>query len=217
MLQRYASRFDAVEINSSFYRPHRRETYLRWAAETPGRFRFAVKMPQRITHELALARAAPDLELFFEQVAGLGRKLGCVLVQLPGSFAFAAPLVRRFLGLVRALHDGPVAWEPRHRSWFTPAADALLSRHGVARVAADPACAPEAGEPGASDAIRYWRLHGSPRMYWSPYGPERIAALSARIASATAPTWVVFDNTAAGHAVADALALRALLGTRRVR
>jgi uncharacterized protein YecE (DUF72 family) len=100
-LERYAQRFDAVEIDTSFYRPHKRETYERWAASTPSGFRFAVKLPKTVTHELRLAGAMPAFDEFLAQVAGLGDRLGCLVVQLPPSLAFDAAVVRRFLADVR--------------------------------------------------------------------------------------------------------------------
>src|ERR1700710_2534323 len=87
-LARYATRLNAVEINSSFYRPHQRKTYERWAASVPLDFRFAVKLPRAITHDARLAEADAALEVFHTQVSGLGRKLGPLLVQLPPSLVF---------------------------------------------------------------------------------------------------------------------------------
>ena len=63
-LARYAGRFDAVEINSSFYRPHRPATYARWAASVPHGFRFAMKIPREITHTRRLADAMDPLDRF---------------------------------------------------------------------------------------------------------------------------------------------------------
>ena len=82
-LVRYASRFAGVEINSSFYRPHRLSTYQRWADDVPEHFRFAVKMPKTITHEGRLRDVAEPLLRFLGEIARLGDKLGPVLIQLP--------------------------------------------------------------------------------------------------------------------------------------
>jgi uncharacterized protein YecE (DUF72 family) len=71
-LVRYASRFDGVEINSSFYRPHRVSTYQRWAGDAPDHFRFAVKMPKTITHEGRLREVDEPLQRFLGEIAGLG-------------------------------------------------------------------------------------------------------------------------------------------------
>ena len=92
-------------------------------------------------------RRAP-LERFLDETAGLGGKRGPILVQLPPSFAFDARVAGRFLTLLRARYEGPVVCEPRHATWASAAADALLSQHRVARVAADPALFPEAALPG---------------------------------------------------------------------
>ena len=206
-LERYAQRFNAVEINSSFYRPHRRATYQRWAASVPTGFAFTVKAPRTITHDLRLAGADAALEAFLDQATGLGSKLGVLLFQLPPRFGFERDAVATFFRALRRRHDGPVACEPRHAGWFTAEAEALLIEHRIARVAADPAVVPPAAEPGGSNALRYFRLHGSPRVYRSDYEPDRIAHYAARM---TPAAWCIFDNTAEAAAIGNALALAAI-------
>src|ERR1043165_5217351 len=90
MLARYATRFNATEINSSFHRPHKRETYVRWAAIVPAEFRFSAKLPRTITHDARRRGAGRDLDRFAGEVDGLGRKLALLLVQLPPSLPFEA-------------------------------------------------------------------------------------------------------------------------------
>lgn len=116
-LQRYAARLGAVEINSSFYRPHLPATYARWACAVPADFRFAVKLPKHITHELQLERFEAALDTFLGQCQHLGDRLGCLLVQLPPSLAHDDGRDRRFFERLRQRHAGPVAVEPRHASW----------------------------------------------------------------------------------------------------
>jgi uncharacterized protein YecE (DUF72 family) len=145
-----------------------------------------------------------------------------VLVQLPPSLAFDAATAGRFFAMLRRRHDGRVACEPRHASWFTPAAQALLERHRIARVAADPALLPSAAVPGgaATAGWRYWRWHGSPRMYYSGYGDAALRALADVLlhqASARAPAWCIFDNTAHGHAMDDAARLQEYMAFGEVR
>ena len=91
-LQRYAARFSCVEINSSFYRPHRPQTYARWAASVPAGFRFAVKAPRTITHDARLREPRALLQPFLEEIGALGATLGPLLIQLPPSLAFDAAL-----------------------------------------------------------------------------------------------------------------------------
>ena len=213
-LARYATRFDAVEINSSFYRPHATATYARWAASVPADFRFSVKLPKAITHEARLQRTGDALSRFTDQIAGLGKRLGGVLVQLPPSLAFDARIADTFFATLRRRLDAAVACEPRHASWFDPRVDTIWRRYAIARVAADPARLPEAAQPGGSGRWRYWRLHGSPRMYYDGYDDARLRAFATALrsgAKAGRPAWCVFDNTAAGHAIADAVRLQALL------
>ncbi len=205
-LARYSRRLPAVEINSSFHRPHRPSTYARWAAETPEGFAFAVKVPKEITHQRRLVDVAEPLGRFLDEVAALGAKRGPLLVQLPPSFGFDAGVVERFFSEVRDRAPGLVACEPRHPSWFGPEADRLLAGLEVARVAADPAVVPMAAEPGGWGGLAYYRLHGSPRIYHSAYDPAALESLAGRLAGA-APAWCFFDNTASGAATADALGL----------
>lgn len=207
-LERYAGRFAAAEINSSFHRPHRPETYVRWAEAVPESFSFAAKVPREITHDRRLADAAEPLARFLGEVGGLGAKLGPLLVQLPPKLGFDPALAEAFFGLLRDRHPGPVACEPRHASWFGDEADALLRRFKVARVAADPARVPQAADPGGFPGLVYYRLHGSPVIYRSAYGDafmEDLAASLARHANGGTPAWCIFDNTMLGAATATAL------------
>lgn len=210
-LERYAARFDAVEINTSFYRPHKRATWERWAASVPPHFRFAVKLPKAITHEAKLIDCDDALARFADEVGGLGGKHAVTLVQLPGKFDFAAGVVDAFFAALRRIVPGAIACEPRNPGWFTPDADALLAAHGVARVAADPAKVPAAALPGGDRGFSYWRFHGSPRIYWSRYDEAMVAA---QAAAARDGDWVIYDNTGSGAAAANALEFGALLGRR---
>ena len=207
-LQRYASRFNAVEINSSFYRPHLPKTYARWGESVPSGFRFSLKMPKRITHELRLRQCETALEEFLEQCAPFGERLGCLLVQLPPSLSYEPSSASAFFMAVRRCFAGNVVLEPRHASWL--AAEAMLQDLHIGRVAADPPVIDATPTCAGWQGVRYWRLHGSPRIYHSAYGPERLREFARHLDRSVAdgiPTWCIFDNTASGHAVADALYL----------
>jgi uncharacterized protein YecE (DUF72 family) len=214
-LYRYARYFSCAEINSSFHRPHTSLTYAKWAASTPDDFCFAVKLPRAITHDQQLRRATPLLESFLAQSSGLGSKRGPLLVQLPPSFAFDARRAGRFFELLRARHQGPVVCEPRHPTWTEASATRLLVRFAVARVGADPPRAAGLHEPGGWSGIAYYRWHGSPRPYFSPYAPEALDKLAAALRDRTrqADAWCIFDNTGSGSAAGNAVDLRALLET----
>ena len=207
-LERYATRFDGVEINSSFYRPHRRSTWERWAASVPDGFRFSVKAPRTMTHERKLADCADLITAHLDEVSALGPKLAVHLVQLPPSLAFDEQFADRFFGLLRAATAAHIACEPRHASWFEAEADTMLDRHQVARVAADPARVPQAAFPGGWPGFAYFRLHGSPVIYRSSYDDPALEGYASSLLSAAVhgDAWCIFDNTLGG-ATSNALDL----------
>ena len=213
-LERYAALFDCVEINSTFYKAHRRATFARWSASVPGHFRFSVKVPRAITHDQSLVATDVLLAVFLDEVSALGNRLGPLLIQLPPSLVFNRATADEFFGVLRSMHPGLVVCEPRHASWFETDADALLGSYRVARAVADPAPVPAAMTPGGWRAMHYTRLHGSPRMYYSSYSASFLDAIAAE-EDASSEQWCIFDNTASGVAIGDALALRARLASGR--
>jgi uncharacterized protein YecE (DUF72 family) len=210
LLARYAKLLPAVEINSTFYRPHRASTFERWAASVPRAFRYSVKIPREITHDQRLAGSAKLVKTFLADLAPLGARLGCLLVQLPPTLAFEARIANAFFTTLRKQFDGGVALEPRHASWFGDSANRLLKKFKVARVAADPPRAKDDGEPGGWPGLAYFRLHGAPRIYYSSYEDGYLDALAGRLQvlrRARIPTWCIFDNTTLGAATSNALSL----------
>ena len=213
-LERYGRRLDAAEINSAFYKPHRRETYERWAASVPEDFRFSVKLPKSITHERRLIDCADLLDQFLAQAGGLGAKLGVILVQLAPRLAFDEAAALAFLDELCPRTDARIAIEPRHESWFEDRVNEELQGRRIARVAADPALFPGADQPSGWGGLAYFRLHGSPVIYRSNYA-DRLDTISRQIAKAAATeVWCIFDNTIENHALANALALAGSLRSR---
>ncbi|WP_156396414.1 DUF72 domain-containing protein [Noviherbaspirillum sp. Root189] len=210
-LERYARVLTGVEINTSFYRPHRPVTYARWRDSVPAGFRFSAKVPKIITHEMRLKDVADPLERFVGEVRNLGHKLDCLLVQLPPRLAFDADVAHRFFVDLRTMIDVDVVCEPRHASWFTPVAADLLHHRKVSYVIADPqvSTVPIDDIAGHMPTV-YLRLHGSPEMYYSAYTDTYLDELAVRIRAyldGGSKVWCVFDNTANGAAVPNALSL----------
>jgi uncharacterized protein YecE (DUF72 family) len=216
-LQRYAEYFNAVEVNTTFYRRPRPGTIQRWEAATPPDFRFAVKVPRSITHDARLVGVEAEVREFCQLCDGFGEKLGPLLVQLPPSLFFDADVAARFLEVMAHATPARIVLEPRHVSWFSEPVERLLSEHGIARAAADPACCPAAALPVPSRGLCYFRWHGSPKSYFSAYQPEAIAHLANSILSARvsgggrALTYCFLDNTALGAAPVNALSLKSRL------
>lgn len=205
-LERYAQRFTAVEINTSFKSFHQPSTYARWASTVPENFRFSVKMHQQITHEQQLGDTSL-LDRFLDGITRLGDRLGPVLVQTPPSLEFKASMAERFFSALRRKFDGALACEPRHPTWFGEEPESMFKDLQVARVAADPPQAEHGDQPGGWDGLVYYRLHGSPRVYYSSYSEDFLRNLlqKLRVAVQRGPVWCIFDNTASGAATENAL------------
>lgn len=217
-LQRYAERLNAVEINTSFYKHHRPQTYARWAASVPPHFRFSVKVPRALTHDGELTADPDILDQYIEEISGLGDKLGVLLLQLPPKLEYKRRAASQFFKAIQRRIDVPIACEPRHASWGSEQANALLNDFSVARVAADPPLWPGADEPGGWPGLVYFRWHGQPRKYYSDYGASCLQKLETEMAASRAKrVWAIFDNTAHGHALGNALTVSAAVAREKPR
>ena len=213
-LERYAQCLAAVAINIPFNRPHRVETYARWAASMPERFRFVVKLARTITHVRRLVRAEGLLCPCLGEVAGLGPKLGPLLIQLPPSLRFDPNASPGLLRAFRDIHAGSIVCEPRPARWFAPDVDTLLAERCITRVAADPATVPGDMSRAAGTSLRYEGLQGSPKTYHSTDPPSTLDALADRLRVGPGhgrECGCIFDKTAAFAAMGDALATRGRL------
>ncbi len=204
-LQRYASKFPITEINQTFYKLPRPSTLQKWADTTPADFRFSVKLHRNFTHFHKL-KSTQELKEFIEAVSHLGNKLFSILVQLPPSLQFDKNIAASFLTLLRDFFHGYIAIEPRHASWQE--AEDLLKKLQIARVAANPVRYGNDCKPGGYEDFLYYRLHGSPKIYYSEYSKDFLQDLAVSLLAHPAKEKVViFDNTASGAAIKNALEL----------
>ena len=129
----YASVFDSVELDTTFYHPPRASVVRSWAKHTPAHFRFTAKVPQRITHEAKLSSISEHMNQFVAALEPLGERRGPLLVQLPAEFTRdddTASVLDRFL--TASPREARLAVEFRHPSWHTPVTYDLLRRHRAA-------------------------------------------------------------------------------------
>ena len=214
-LERYANRFNAVEINSSFYRNHKADTYSRWRDSVPNEFRFSVKLSKEITHEDRLRSDAGKIADLVHNIAHLKEKLGVLLIQLPPSLEFNQAVARQFFENLRQVFRTRVAIEPRHKTWISPDALDLLNKFQISKVVADPERSP-AEDPGHTTSFKYFRLHGSPEMYKSSYDGlalENWLKMMTERDHFIHSVWAIFDNTTLGFATQNALTLKHLLSS----
>lgn len=135
MLHYYGERFRTVEINNTFYRMPKISVLQAWAGEVPGDFKFALKAPQRITHQQRLKDAGDALSYLLEVTAVLQERLGPLLFQLPPYFKKDVPRLRDFLALLPSQRRA--AFEFRHASWFDDEVFQLLRDHDAALCVAE--------------------------------------------------------------------------------
>ena len=154
-LAEYVRHYATVEIDSTFYGTPRRSTVERWREVAPGGFLFAAKFPQEITHERGLVDCEQATIDFVRTMAGLGDRLGPLLIQLPPSFAVEGmDVLERFLS---NLPEGPrYAVEVRHRSWIDSDLPALLREHGAALTLVDYPRMPRQEEATANFSYIRW-------------------------------------------------------------
>nr|WP_308494365.1 DUF72 domain-containing protein [Microvirga aerophila] len=130
------------------------------------------------------------------------------------SFKFDPDAAEAFFRTLRDSFGGDIVCEPRYATWFTADVDAFMTKRQVARVAADPQPHPDAKQPGGWCGLAYYRLHGSPKMYYSSYSDEAITQIAGELKGLQAKgtrTWCIFDNTAEFAATANALATAVLV------
>jgi len=135
MLNYYAERFGAVEINNTFYAMPKAAVLEKWAEAVPAEFKFVLKAPQRITHIQRLKDADDSVSYFLEVTGTLKERLGPLLFQLPPNLKKDASRLRAFLALLPARRRA--AFEFRHASWFDDEVFCLLRDHGASLCLAD--------------------------------------------------------------------------------
>jgi uncharacterized protein YecE (DUF72 family) len=139
-----------------------------------------------------------------------------IVASLPFSETAVSFTLPFLIDTLREGFFGKVVWEPRHHSWFAPEVEALWDEYRISRVAADPACVPVAAQPSGCDSLFYFRLHGSPRRYYSSYSEDFLDSLASELArfAMIGNAWCIFDNTASGFAIPNGLALQGRLNAR---
>jgi uncharacterized protein YecE (DUF72 family) len=216
----YASHFDTVEVNNTFYRLPEAATFAAWRTATPGRFLMAVKASRYLTHLKRLRDPEEPIARLFDRAAALGPRLGPVLYQLPGAFARDLDRLARFLAALP--RDWPVAgqrgpvrrrlthvMEFRHPSWYVADTFDLLARARVSLCLHDKAGAAIA-EPVIGPAV-YVRFHGTTGQYHGSYDDGTLRRWAGRLrefAEEKRPTYVYFNNDPQAVAVGNALTLR---------
>jgi uncharacterized protein YecE (DUF72 family) len=207
-LEHYATLFDTVEVNTTFYRLPLRTSVARWVEQTPPAFLFTVKMSRYVTHIKRLTDLGQGLARFYERIEPLAGtpKLGPVLWQLPASFRRDDD---RLGAALAALPPGRHCFEFRHQSWFADEVYALLRSYDVALVIGD-----HPQRPFQSDELTagwtFVRFHYGSRGRNGNYSQRELEGWARRIETwlEQADVYAYFNNDWHGYAVANGLWLR---------
>ena len=209
-LEHYVESFATVENNNAFYRLPPRETFESWRSRVPGDFVMAVKASRFLTHMKRLRDPEEPVRRLLDASAGLGDRLGPILLQLPPNMA-ADPqrlgdCLRQFPGSIR------VAVEPRHDSWWTDETQEVLAARGAALCWVDVMGRPRAPLWRTAD-WGYLRLHEGAAKPWPRYGRDALRSWVERLAttwSDKTDVYVFFNNDPGGAAVRDAATFASL-------
>jgi uncharacterized protein YecE (DUF72 family) len=211
-LNYYASLFNSVEINSSFYKIPMARTVEKWAADVPDDFRFTFKLWGGITHARGLDYTKSDIGRFLESVGNAAHKKGCLLVQFPASIKIS--YFHKIKNLVSDIHEASqagewkIAIEFRDKSWYNDTVYEWLEQYGAAIVTHD---MPASSTPltGMDTSFIYLRFHGEKGDYRGCYTDEFLEEYAAYIKNWLAEGKYVFTyfNNTMGDAVHNALLL----------
>ena len=215
-LEFYSRTFNSVELNVTFYRLPKRQTFETWKEQTPPHFRFVIKGSRYITHLRRLLQSAEALDNFFTNAAGLGKKLICVLWQLPPSMKMNIQRLDDFLHVLKEKYGWcRHSFEFRNPSWFTPQTYECLTRYDASLCIAD---SPRASTPVHTSAtFLYLRFHGGRVLYGSEYSRQELAAWAtnaARWMRGKTVLFAFFNNDAQGFAVKNAQMFKELINEK---
>lgn len=209
-LEFYLTKFNCVELNSSFYHLPKEKTVEGWMRRTPGTFRFCPKISRFITHQKHLSGCGEALKNFFDVFEGMRSRMGPLLIQITPGLSRDDALITDFFELLGTHgHSFRFAVEVRHRSWIADPVFELLSRYGIAFVIADSDGRFPFSETVITDMV-YLRLHGPEQLYASDYDESQLRRYAEKIIhwlGTGHEVWVFFNNDFHGYAVKNALKL----------
>jgi uncharacterized protein YecE (DUF72 family) len=208
----YLTLFPTVEINATFYRFFKDQTYLNWRERTPAGFRFVLKVPRLITHLKQLLNVEEDIQQFWNSAHLLGDKLGLVLLQIAPDMPYDPQRLRRAIQAFGNPHQ--MAVEFRREDWYNEEIRGLLQEAGVGFCDAESPRFPLTG--WVTSSTGYIRLHGRQQWYSYNYSDEDLREIPSKArqmqANGAGRVYIFFNNDYEAYAPANALSLCKFLG-----
>jgi uncharacterized protein YecE (DUF72 family) len=211
-LQHYATKFNAVEVNATFYRLLKESTVQGWDEKTPEGFSFAVKGSRYISHTKKLKPDPDSVGKQRDNLKPLGEKSRAVLWQAPGSLQKDLDVLQEF---GKKLADWPGVehvLEFRHESWFDQETAKVMHDLNLGNCISDSGKWPRWDQ--VTGSVAYVRLHGAPETYVSAYSDEELQQWAEKIKNwinEGKTVHIYFDNTDQGAAADNALTLQGML------
>lgn len=214
-LEYYASLFNTVEINSSFYKLPRTSTVTKWADSVPAGFKFTFKLCKSITHVKELNFNQEDVQLFMRTINHVGNKKGCVLIQLPPALKTEhIDQLEKLLKSIKKINTNAwaIAVEFRNKTWYNDEVNYLLEQYNTTVVIHD---LPGSSTPSAVRITEtvYLRFHGTEKGYRGDYGTNALSEYAGRIKSLISmgkDVYCYFNNTL-GNAINNLQTLNKLV------
>lgn len=199
----YCQHFNTLEINNTFYRFPQLTNLESWYRKSPPGFSFAVKVPQTITHQQKFVGSSDLLRQFYDIVlSGLQDKLGCILFQLPPRMQYTEERLHTIVQLLDPTQKNII--EFRHISWWRREVIEALEKNCITFCGVSyPGLI---DEPIVNNPVAYYRFHGVPHLYHSPYEKSFLQQITRKIAAhpQTQTAYLFFNNTASGAALNNA-------------
>ncbi len=208
----YCTRFNTLEINSTFYKMPSLLSFNNWYDKSPGDFLFTVKAPRLITHYKKFIDTKTLLIDFYTTIEeGLKEKVGCVLFQLPPSYSYTQERLNMILEQMNANFNNVV--EFRHETWWNEnVLKALTDQNITFSGISYPSHLPDEIIENTLQLL-YYRFHGTPVLYKSQYSLDEITAFANAIAPGDKQIYVYFNNTWGDSALINAQQLQEITGT----
>ena len=207
-LEFYTAHFDTVEVNATFYRLPKPNTFKNWYENTPKNFLWSIKASKYITHTKRLKESKEPLEMLYRGADGLKEKLGPILFQLPPSLSYDQERLEQFCRHLNSSYHHVL--EIRHPSWIHKHVFKILSDTNMAFCLSDSAGRYPYCEEITADFL-YMRLHGSKKLYASKYSEEEMKRWAQKVKAWDMETYIYFDNDYQGYAVQNAKRLKEML------
>ncbi|WP_324672315.1 DUF72 domain-containing protein [Hymenobacter sp. GOD-10R] len=206
----YSQHFNTLELNVTFYRFPQVAFLQNWYAQSPATYRFSVKAPRLITHYKQFHESAQLLADFYQTIqVGLQEKLGAVLFQLPPKMAYTPERLQRIVSSLDPAYRNVL--EPRHVSWWQPGIYEELAQHGISFCGMSHPELPR--DVVANTDVLYYRLHGVPELYKSPYAVDELRELmqQVKVAAQVQEVYIYFNNDIDASAILNAKQLQELM------